>query len=168
MKTLFVSLTLLAATPALATPTCYNYEDKAAAKLEAVMRQDIINAFQKKGIALDPSQISLSLSDNTTDDNDTSTTYFSPVLQSFEVISKSGTKFWVTYSEGSTDSDGLPDYLPVLKSNGFDHEGNPINPHCNMQMNDPFSNSADSFKIENEQSGVAIATIALPKTFQAY
>ena len=154
--------------------TCFDGHEKAAAELfTANLRQNVIRVFKKKGIALDPAKLNVIASASTLDDTDSdATTYATFSLDKGELVSGTGTDFSLDMT-GPNDSGAgdqfLPTYLPVLSSQGFDKEGNPIHPHCTLQLTEPsFSNYANALAIQNAHSGKVIVKIALPAKIKLY
>jgi len=152
-----------------------NHGALADQKFNAALQQSVVNFFKKKGIALDPAKAVMSFSTSGFQTN------FEDPLNKYvlfdgigNITSASNTKFYATTSGPAVDDDGNPVgyltiYLAVLTSNGFDHEGNAINPHCTLKLSDGnISNYANAFEITNVSSDKVIGKLPLPAQISLY
>jgi hypothetical protein len=173
MKSLFLATLVITMIPktSLASITCLDgHEAIAAQKLTEILSYGVSVVFKKKKIAFDPSKIALSISATTFDSDNT--TYGAFNVTGGTLVSASGTQFYLDFSGSDNDgADGqyLATYLPILTSKGFDKEGNPINPHCTLKLDQAFiANIAESFIIQNSSSGKIIGRVALPPKITLY
>ena len=173
MKNLFFAILAITMIPKIssASITCLDgHETAAAQKLTEILSYGVSVVFKKKKIAFDPSKIALSISASTFDSDNT--TYGGFNVTGGSLVSASGTQFYLDFSGSDNDgADGqyLATYLPILTSKGFDKEGNPINPHCTLKLDQAFiANIAESFIIQNSRSGKIIGRVALPPKIILY
>ncbi|MGZ3654429.1 MAG: hypothetical protein ACXVCS_02680 [Bdellovibrionota bacterium] len=169
------AMLLLAATPRAFANCADSHGNLADQKFNSALRQGVLDLFKKKGIALDPAKIALSFSTSgfQTNFEDPQDKY---VL--FDgmgtVVSASNTKFYVSVNGPEVDDEGnspgyLTIYRAVLTSDGFDREGNAINPHCTLQRSTgDISNYADSYVISNANTDKAIGKLPLPARLSLY
>jgi hypothetical protein len=173
MKNLFFSILVIGLIPktSLASITCMDgHEEVAAQKLTEILSYGVKVILKNKKIAFDPAKIALAINGSTFDSDNT--TYGSFNATSGSLVSNSGTKLYLDFSGSDNDgADGqyLATYLPILTSKGFDKEGNPINPHCTLKLDQAFiANIAESFIIQNSSSGKIIGRVALPVKITLY
>jgi hypothetical protein len=177
MKACLTILALLAA-PHTALANCAdNHDDLTGAKMNTAVQQGVLSIFKKKGIALDPANVALTFA----------TTGFSTNFEDpqgryivfnggGDIVSGSGTKFYVDIGgprydcdQGTNCNGFIIVYLAVLTSNGFDKEGNAINPHCTLQLAQPnISNYATSYSVKNATTDVVIGALPLPSRVVLY
>jgi hypothetical protein len=177
MKTFFLFLALLAA-PLSARANCAdNHDNLTGPKMNAAVQQGVLSIFKKRDIALDPAKVALTFT----------TTGFSTNFEDPQgryvvfnggggIVSGSGTKFYLDLGgpsydcgQGTNCNGFIIVYLAVLTSNGFDKEGNAINPHCTLQLAQPnISNYAASYSVKNSITDVVIGVLPLPSRVVLY
>jgi hypothetical protein len=178
--------TLLLCGSSLAAPVAQDYlcvqghEQDATTKLQAYVRQGVIDFFKDRRIAINPTTLQINLSSGTQTGADTpsyvaftggagagsSTLSGSSVAGT--VAAKDGTKFNVLLSSGSDTQDSA-EYRIVRTQRGFDREGNAIGAHCSLKLfNSGDSAATASLLVVNATSGHALGRIRLPAGISLY
>lgn len=175
MKYALALLALTLAVPAHASQvTCADgREETAAQKISASIQAGVTSLLKAKGIAVKSITVQgdLVVNDDSDLNNNTVTMYGEYTIRTGEVVTTDGTKLSV-----DLDGDDYPNgvdvafFEPVLKSSGFDHEGNPINGHCtlNLSVYTGYSNDAGKVAVSNEGSGKVIGAFGLSKAISLY
>lgn len=154
--------------------TCLvDHEEEGSAKANSVLRDGVVNALRKLGIAMKEgsfrSEAKFTYYYETNDRDDSSIVHASLEF-SGSLTTASGTDLLIFLK--NADNEESPNYAffrPVLTHKGFDKEGNPIAPHCTLNASRPFvSNLAVSVAVRNARSGKIIASIPLPKAVSVY
>lgn len=175
MKNLILSvLALSLATPAFAENfTCLrDHEEAGAQKMDAALKLGVSSALKKLGIHLKEGTLETESSFSYHSEEERTDKWVTHAMLAWNgrATTASGTDL-LLFLKRADDTEGgnYAFFLPVLKSKGFDREGNPIDPHCTLHLSSPFvSNVASSVGIRNARSGKVIAAVSLPGTFLVY
>ncbi len=175
---------LLLCGPLLAAPVSENYlcvqghEQEATTKLQASIKEAVINFFRYRNIAINASTLSINLTTSTQGGTD-SPPYFSftgnagtsglgASSLAATVTAQDGTKFNVLFSSGSDNQDAA-EYRIIRSERGFNREGNAIDPHCTLRLFDSGDSEAtESLLIVNAGSGHALGSVHLPDRISVY
>ncbi|MGZ3661100.1 MAG: hypothetical protein ACXWR1_17930 [Bdellovibrionota bacterium] len=168
MKTFFL-FALFACGNAFATEgNCYlgNYEQAFTANFEKAVTAKVVAGLKsRKGITVNPASVSIGATVVSIQDDDV-TKYI--VLEG-TLTTASGTPMNVNFTgtedfAGHNHAEHIEEFRTVLKSNGFDHEGNPINGQCSMV----YWGTKLTVEITNARSGVLIDDVPLDLTYRIY
>ena len=170
----FAALCMTGFSYAHAGVTCMDRHEEDAGKLMTkIFAQGAVAALTKKGIALDSEKTSFEISAAQVDfESDGDYGYFD--ITDGSMTSKAGTEISLAFD---VDSNWRNDqittyrvyYKPVLKSKGRDKEGNEIEPHCTLVLDDVRVNDkAEFLRVTNTVSGATLATVALPAKVSLY
>lgn len=152
--------------------TCLNYHtEEAEQKFSEIYRQSISAMLAKKGITLDAEKSDFSVTAGTT----TFTydgTYGYVSISSMQLVTASGTELTAEYRQSlwnSTEIAWNAYFKPVLKSKGFDKEGNAIAARC-ILVSDKVrvDDRADFIQISNTRTGKVIGKVNLPTSVTIY
>ena len=172
---LILAIALLATAPVAAFANCAdNHDDLTGPKMNAAVQQGILGLFKKKGISLDSAKVALTFTTTGFSTNfEDPTGKYVVINGGGELVSASGTKFYVDIGGPAQPDDRNYGYIivyeAVLTSNGFDKEGNAINPHCTLRLAEPdISNYATSYSVKNATTDVVIGSLPLPARLSLY
>lgn len=182
MRTLLAWLVL--SSPLLAAPVSESYvcvqghEQEATTKLQAFIKEAIVNFFRNRNIAINSStlQISVSVSTQTstvllpylsfTGSAGTAGVAASPLAAT--VDAQDGTKFNVLLSSGSDNQDAA-EYRIHRTQHGFDREGNAKGQHCTLNLFDSGDSEATkNLLFINAGSGHVLGSVHLPGRISLY
>ncbi|MGZ3657755.1 MAG: hypothetical protein ACXVB9_12980 [Bdellovibrionota bacterium] len=176
MKTQFLALTaLLSLAPHLARAndaTCLdNHEDQADKVVGKALTDGVVAMLAKKGISVDSAKTDFEVTSSQVNfESDGIYGYFT--LATGSLTTKDGTRLLAELKQTSfnADEDATNIYLkPVLKSSGFDKEGNAINGHCVLVSDDVrVTDRADHILVTNEKTGRVIGRVSLPTRLSLY
>lgn len=170
--------------PVFAAPISENYlciqghEQEATAKLQAIVKDAIINFFRNRNIAINSASLQINLTSSTQTGTSlppyvsftgnvgsSGLTSSSPAAT---VAAQDGAKFNVLLSSGSSNQDSA-EYRIIRTQHGFDREGNAIDQHCTLTLFDSGDSEATkSLLIVNAGSGHVLGSLYLPARISLY
>lgn len=149
-----------------------DHEEAGAKRVDSILRDGVLAALKKQGIALKDGSLLSGGSFSYHYEEESTDKWVTHAMLSWEgrAATVSGTELLLFLKQPENEESGnYAFFLPVLKSKGFDREGNPIEPHCSLNVSSPFvSNIAHAVGVRNARSGRVIAIIALPKVVSVY
>jgi hypothetical protein len=175
---------LLLCGPVFAAPISENYlcvqghEQEATTKLQAIVKEAIIDFFRNRNIAINSSTLQISLTSSTQTGTSlppyisfTGSARSSGLTSSSlaaTVAAQDGTKFNVLLSSGSNDQDSA-EYRIIRTQHGFDREGNAVDQHCMLSLFDSGDSEATrTLLIVNAGSGRVLGSLRLPARISLY
>lgn len=155
--------------------TCLsNHEEAADAVLKKTILDSVTAGLAKKGITLKAGETSFDISaEQVNFEDDGQYGYFT--ADSGNLTAQDGTTFTLSFV-GYSPWDGTPDdrefrfyYKPVMKSKGFDKEGNAIAAHCTLIFGDVrVTDRASGVEVRNEKTGRTILKFPAPAKISVY
>jgi len=151
--------------------TCMDrHEDLAAKLMTKAVSQNIAAMLAKKGISLDLAHSTFEIAAAQVKfETDGVYGYFG--ISDGTVTTKDGTKLTVEFklNKFNAEDSEAAYFKPVLKSSGFDKEGNAIAPHCMLVAdNVGVTNRAEFISISNTTTGRVIGRVELPSRVSLY
>jgi hypothetical protein len=169
----------------LAAPVSQEYlcvqghEQEAATKLQAIIRNAVIDFLKMRHIAINSSTLQVNLNTSIQTGGDTppyisftgsaaGTSALTSTSSAGTVAAQDGTKFNVLLSSGSDDQDAA-EYRIIRIESGFNREGNAIQPHCTLRLfNSGDIEATQRLLIVNASSGHTLGSIRLPAKISLY